>query len=59
MNSCDILIDNMLKFKVNETCSIRNMLVAVLPYVSSINKENVSKKYINFFTDEIKGIQNG
>ena len=30
------------------------MLVAVLPYVASITKDNISKEYINFFTDTIK-----
>ena len=59
MNSCDILIENMLKFKVNQTYSIRNMLVAVLPYVASITKDNISKEYINFFTDTIKTINDG
>lgn len=54
MNSADILIDHMLKFKSSESFSIRNMLVAILPNVTvGMNKKgNISKQYIKFFLDK-------
>ena len=53
MNSADLLIEHMLKFKPSELFSVRNMLVAILPYVTvGINmKDSISKQYIKFFLD--------
>ena len=53
MNSADLLIEHMLKFKNSESFSIRNMLVAILPDVTvGIKKGNISKQYIKFFLDK-------
>ena len=51
MNSADLLIEHMLKFKPSEYFSIRNMLVAILPYITVGNdeKDTFSKQYIKFF----------
>lgn len=53
MNSADLLIEHMLKFKPSELFSVRNMLVAILPYVTVGNnmKDSISKQYIKFFLD--------